>query len=142
LYICTQITTTKKLNKMTTDFKIIGFTDKVNECDCCNKTELKGTYCILIDGNEYYYGSTCASNTINISTDEIKKQVKKIDLEKNISILVENANSEYSKKNVLKLALKKGINKIEFFLKYGVIEMESDYGYFYQYANENIFIDK
>ena len=57
---------------MTTEFKIIGFTDKVNECDCFGKTELKGTYSIYI--NEFYYGSTCASNTINVSSDEIKKR--------------------------------------------------------------------
>ena len=59
---------------MTTEFKIIGFTDKVNECDCCGKTELKGTYCISIDGNEFYYGSTCALNTIKVSSDDIKIQ--------------------------------------------------------------------
>lgn len=127
---------------MTTEFKIIGFTDKVNECDCCGKTELKGTYCILIEGNEFYYGSTCASNTINVSTEEIKKQVKKIDLEKNICFLVESAKSEYSKRNVLKLALKKGINKIDFFLKYGVIADENNFGYFYEYANINVWVNK
>jgi len=43
------------------DFKIIGFTDKVNECDCCGRTELKGTYCISIEGSEFYYGSSCAT---------------------------------------------------------------------------------
>jgi hypothetical protein len=60
---------------MTTDFKIIGFTDKVNECDCCGRTQLKGTYCISIDGNEYYYGSTCAT----------KKGVNKVELKKEMS---------------------------------------------------------
>jgi hypothetical protein len=60
---------------MTTEFKIIGFTDKVNECDCCNRTGLKGTYCISIDGNEYYYGSTCAN----------KKGVNKVELKKELS---------------------------------------------------------
>ena len=39
---------------------IIGYTDSINECDCCGKTELKGTYCIDLDGVELYYGSVCA----------------------------------------------------------------------------------
>ena len=127
---------------MTADFKIIGFTDKINDCDCCGKTELKGTYCISIDGNEFYYGSTCASNTINISSDEIKKAVKKIELENNIDTLVSEAKYEYAKIKVLKLALKKGFNKIQFFLKYGEISFENDFGYFYEYANVNVWVDK
>lgn len=60
---------------MTTEFKIIGFTDKVNECDCCGRTELKGTYCISIDGNEFYYGSSCAT----------KKGADKLSLKKELS---------------------------------------------------------
>ena len=60
---------------MITEFKIIGFTDKVNECDCCNRTNLKGTYCISIDGNEFYYGSSCA----------IKKGANKATLKKEIT---------------------------------------------------------
>jgi hypothetical protein len=60
---------------MTADFKIIGFTDKVNECDCCGRTELKGTYCINIEGNEFYYGSTCAA----------KRGVNKVALKKELT---------------------------------------------------------
>lgn len=125
---------------MNTVFKIIGFTDKVNECDCCGKTELKGTYCILIDGNEFYYGSTCASNTINISKEEIKKEIKKIELEKLINEMVLNANNEYLKNKVFKLAIKKGINKADFLLKYGeVIHVVSD-SKCYQYGTINLYI--
>jgi hypothetical protein len=40
--------------------KIIAFTDSVNECDCCGKKGLKGTFCVEIEGNEFYFGSTCA----------------------------------------------------------------------------------
>jgi hypothetical protein len=38
-----------------------NFTDRVNECECCGKQDLKGTY-LLVDefNNEFYYGSTCA----------------------------------------------------------------------------------
>lgn len=40
--------------------KKIAFTDSVTTCECCGRTELKGTYCVLVDDNEYYLGSSCA----------------------------------------------------------------------------------
>jgi hypothetical protein len=52
---------------------IIGYTDSINECDCCGKTELKGTYCIDLDGVELYYGSVCAFKTHGLTTDEQKE---------------------------------------------------------------------
>jgi len=125
---------------MTSNFKIIGFTDKVNECDCCGKTELKGTYCISIDGNEFYYGSTCASNTINVSTDEIKKEVKKINLEKSIDEMVLNAKFKHQQNKVFKLAIKKGINKNNFLLKYGQIIDVMNNEKCYQYGSFNSYI--
>lgn len=51
--------TLKQTEIMTSSKKIIAFTDSVNECDCCGKSGLKGTFCVEIDGNEFYYGSTC-----------------------------------------------------------------------------------
>jgi hypothetical protein len=63
---------------MKADKMIIGFTDSVNECDCCGKTELKGTYCVIIDGIELYYGSTCVKNNLSISSDAIlNAEIKK-----------------------------------------------------------------
>ncbi len=50
---------------------IIGYTDSITECECCGKINLKGTYCLDIEGDEFYYGSVCAKNH-NISTDEQK----------------------------------------------------------------------
>jgi hypothetical protein len=52
--------------------KIIGYTDTVTECDCCGKTELKGTYCILLEDVELYYGSVCAFKH-GINPDEQKE---------------------------------------------------------------------
>jgi hypothetical protein len=52
--------------------KIIGYTDTVTECDCCGKTELKGTYCLLINEVELYYGSVCAFKNHGINPDEQK----------------------------------------------------------------------
>lgn len=70
------------------EYQIIGFTDSINECDCCGKTGLKGTYCVSILGDEKYYGSTCVKRNLNIPTDavlnsEIKKYITLQKLEAN-----------------------------------------------------------
>jgi hypothetical protein len=52
---------------------IIGYTDSINECDCCGKINLKGTYCIDLDGVELYYGSMCAFKNHGLTTDEQKE---------------------------------------------------------------------
>jgi hypothetical protein len=126
---------------MTTDIKIIGFTDKVNTCDCCGRSDLKGTYCISIDGVELYYGVSCAANATNYTTEVIKKEVKKIDLEKSIAILVLEASNEYLQNKVFKLAIKKGINKSEFLLKYGVVIDQINSSKCYQYGSYNSYIE-
>ena len=53
--------------------KVIGFTDSVTTCECCGKSELKGTYCIDLDGVELYYGSVCAFENHGLTTDEQKE---------------------------------------------------------------------
>jgi hypothetical protein len=47
--------------------KLIGFTDFQTTCDCCGRKELKGTYCIDVNGEELYYGSSCAIKTYSQS---------------------------------------------------------------------------
>lgn len=59
--------------------KIIGFTDSVNECDCCGKSGLKGTFCVEINGKELYYGSTCAFKKHGFDQKEILNQLKSFD---------------------------------------------------------------
>lgn len=56
---------------------IIGYTDSINECDCCGKKELKGTYCIDLDGVELYYGSVCAFKNHGLSMED-QKELKSI----------------------------------------------------------------
>jgi hypothetical protein len=126
---------------MTTDIKIIGFTDKVNDCDCCGRSNLKGTYCISIDGVELYFGVSCAANATNYTTEVIKKEVKKIDLEKSIAILVLEASNEYLQNKVFKLAIKKGIDKSDFLLKYGQIVDVMTNSKCYQYGCYNTYIN-
>lgn len=61
---------------------ILGFTDKHNTCDCCGKSELKGTYCVIIEDNEFFYGSTCVKRNLGLNQSEfISKQ--KIDKKAN-----------------------------------------------------------
>lgn len=55
--------------------KVIAFTDSVTTCECCGRTELKGTYLVFNESNEYYYGSTCVKRNLNISTSELTKQI-------------------------------------------------------------------
>lgn len=51
---------------------IIGYTDSIQECECCGKINLKGTYCLDIDGEEFYYGSVCAFKNHGVTLDEQK----------------------------------------------------------------------
>lgn len=45
----------------------------ITECECCGKTNLKGTFCLEIDGVEHYYGSTCTfKKHIENNEDKIK----------------------------------------------------------------------
>lgn len=50
--------------------KIIGYTDSIQECECCGKINLKGTYCLEIDGVELYYGSICAFKDHGLTLEE------------------------------------------------------------------------
>ena len=71
----------QKKNKMSNVVKIIGFTDSQTTCECCGKSELKGTYCIEINDEEFYYGSSCAKKTYRWGNKEFKTKINE-DLEK------------------------------------------------------------
>lgn len=53
--------------------QVVGYTDSITECECCGKTDLKGTYCLDIDGVELYYGSVCAFKNHGVSADAQKE---------------------------------------------------------------------
>lgn len=57
-----------------------GYTDSINECDCCGKTNLKGTF-LLVDefNNEFYYGSTCAKNKHGGDEKKMRNETSKYD---------------------------------------------------------------
>jgi hypothetical protein len=70
--------------------KAIIFTDSVTSCDCCGRTDLKGTYLVSDNDNEYYYGSTCVKRNLNISQSQLITQ-----LNENLKIRRDNAFDEY-----------------------------------------------
>lgn len=55
--------------------KVIAYTDSVNQCECCGKSNLKGTFCVDIDGVERYFGSTCAFKKHGVSETDGKAAV-------------------------------------------------------------------
>jgi hypothetical protein len=60
------------MNTIVDTIKKIAFTDSVTTCDCCGRTELKGTYCVLVNDEEFYFGASCA-NKKGFSKLEIKE---------------------------------------------------------------------
>lgn len=81
--------------------KAITFTDSVNTCDCCGKTNLKGTYLVANDVNEYYYGSTCVKRNLKISqsdlTIQLNKSTKEIKEKAYNEFTFSSLNEEYKK---------------------------------------------
>lgn len=67
---------------MTRKYQIKGFTDSINECDCCGKQNLKGTYIMLSEFEEIkHFGSSCAIKANPSLKEEIvskDKQLKKL----------------------------------------------------------------
>lgn len=59
-------------------YRNLGFTDEVTSCDCCGKTDLKGTYCIenLQTGDIMYFGCVCAAKRMQWSKKEFTTRYK------------------------------------------------------------------
>jgi hypothetical protein len=66
-------------------YRNLGFTDSVTDCDCCGKTDLKGTYAIenLMTGDIMYFGCICAANRMNWSKKEFVTKYKSEEKEQN-----------------------------------------------------------
>jgi len=121
LYIC--IVKQLKQNKMTT---IIGYTDSITECECCGKVDLKGTYCLDIDGEEFYYGSVCAFKNHGVTHDE-QKEMKSIftKAQKNAK-LIEMHITPLRNELQTKLAERGGFNNDSYIKEYNrVIELRA-----------------
>jgi hypothetical protein len=56
---------------------VFGYTDAVNDCDCCGKTGLKGTYCCELEGGQIvHFGSVCVYKNTGLSKKQVKEQVE------------------------------------------------------------------
>lgn len=85
---------------------LIGYTDSIQTCECCGKTNLKGTFCLEINGIELYYGSTCALKSHGINEEDQINSLNKFKLSNKINELIDlRINSLYNKtieKKILK----------------------------------------
>lgn len=108
--------------------KIIGFTDQITECECCGKTNLKGTYCLEIDGSELYYGSSCAFKTHGITQEEQRAELSKFKAIKKTKEKLKAMEQDYDtaptfgklwKMTHFAIANKKVIDIRAYFQKYG-----------------------
>jgi len=83
----------------------IMFTDSVTTCECCGKSELKGTYLVANElGSENYYGSTCVKRNLKISQSDLTMYVNE-----SIKVAKENANNVY-KNSEIYIAYSNAIN--------------------------------
>lgn len=111
---------------------IIGYTDSVTECECCGKVDLKGTYCINLDGEELYYGSTCAFKVHGVTEDE-QKEVKKTFVkrmkatDKLKSMELEYTGNEYALVKMFRFVEEKKLDVMDFINKYGKKIEETDF---------------
>lgn len=63
--------------------RVLGFTDFYNNCDCCGRNNLKGTYAVESStGYIYHFGSTCVSKKEWFNNDiSLKNQCDEYALE-------------------------------------------------------------
>ena len=112
--------------------KIIGYTDSINECDCCGRVDLKGTYCVELDGEELYFGSICAFKVHGITEDEQKEMkktfVKRVKAEDKLKAMeAEHNGTEHSLVKMFRFVEAKKLDVMAFINKYGKKFDENDY---------------
>jgi hypothetical protein len=104
--------------------KIIGFTDQITECECCGKTNLKGTYCLEIDGIELYYGSSCAFKTHGMTEDEQRAELSKFKAKDKLKAMEQDHDEQPTFNNLKRMTSfvikqQKSVDTLAYFLKYG-----------------------
>jgi ribosome-binding protein aMBF1 (putative translation factor) len=122
---------------------IIGYTDSITECECCGKTDLKGTYCLDIDGVELYYGSTCAFKSHGVTVEEQKKAKTKFTKEVKLSeMLATSNNTDYAKSKIIAFVQKKGLDLVSFVKKHGEMVEDAKFYIAYQYGSKTYIFNK
>ena len=105
---------------------IIGYTDSITECECCGKVDLKGTYCLDIDGEEFYYGSVCAFKKHGITPDEQKEMKSTFTKAKKNTKLIEMYITPLRNELKTKLIERVGFNNDTYIREYNrVIELRA-----------------
>lgn len=130
-------------------FRIIGYTDFRNECDCCGKTDLKGTYVMADEfDNELYFGVTCGAKVAGISTKEFKAEAteikKRVKLTDQLNDMINSATCQQHHNNIVKFIIKKKLDLYSFLTKYGK-ELENHLSFkVYEYGSNcfNVTPDK
>lgn len=65
---------------MKTATKFLGTTDDVTTCDCCGRKDLKSTVALdLGEGDQVYYGVTCAARALALPPAYIRAASRKAD---------------------------------------------------------------
>lgn len=88
---------------------VIGFTEETTTCDCCGRSELKGTYVIenSVTGGSNFFGSVCAFKKFNLNAKDLKVALKAAE-EENIA----NAKAEYHQTQEYKAYTQQMIDRI------------------------------
>lgn len=62
--------------------KVLGYNDGVHTCDCCGKSELKGTFGVQLEtGEVVHYGSVCVTRHTGKTKAVIVSEVAKREAE-------------------------------------------------------------
>jgi hypothetical protein len=105
---------------------IIGYTDSITECECCGKVDLKGTYCLDINGEEFYYGSVCAFKNHGITPDEQNEMKLTFTKAQKNAKLIEMHIAPLRNELQAKLAERVGFNNDNYIKEYNrVIELRA-----------------
>lgn len=84
-------------------FRVLGFTEEVTDCDCCGRSDLKGTIVLenIETGSIGYFGSVCGSKIAGNTKKYIETEL----------MLVEKQNIEKARKEYLETPEKKAYDK-------------------------------
>lgn len=112
--------------------KILGYVDSINACDCCGRVDLKGTYCVEIDGEQLNYGSICAFKVHGITEDEQKEMkktfVRRVKAEDKLKAMEAEYNgTQYALVKMFRFVEAKNLDVMAFINKYGKIVDENDH---------------
>lgn len=58
-------------------YKVLGYEEAVNTCDCCGKTDLKGTFAVeRADGEILYFGCVCVTRHTGKAAKVVRQDAK------------------------------------------------------------------